>query len=194
MNRVIVVYRSLSGFTEKYAAWIAGELGADCVDLRNFRPDMTDKDTVIVFGGSLHAVGINGYRRLRHTVRNTGFKDLVVFAVGASLWKPGIEDEIKNANFTTDGERNLRLFYLRGGFNFRRLNLWNKLLMTLLKLKIQSRKEEDRTEEEKGMLASYETPVDAADRDAVRDIVTCVQRAAAPSGLMPASFRQLRQR
>jgi flavodoxin len=31
--RVLVVYKSITGFTKKYAEWISKELNADCVPL-----------------------------------------------------------------------------------------------------------------------------------------------------------------
>lgn len=173
--KIVVVYKSLSGFTEKYAGWIADELQAECTDLGSFEPGMVEKDTIIVFGGSLHAVGINGYRTLRKKLKNTEFRELVLFAVGASPGKPGLEDEIREANLRTEEERNIHLFYMRGGFDYSKLGIWNRFLMTLMKWKIKSRKEEERTSDEKGMLASFEKPLDATKRENINDIVNYVR-------------------
>lgn len=172
---IVVVYKSLSGFTEKYARWIADELQAECTDIGSFEPGMVNEDTIIVFGGSLHAVGINGYKTLRKKLNNTEFRELVLFAVGASTAKPGIEDEIREANLRTEEEKNIRLFYMRGGFDYTKLGIWNRFLMTLLKWKIKSRKEEERTADEKGMLASFDKPLDATKRENINEIVDYVR-------------------
>lgn len=172
---IVVIYRSLSGFTERYAGWIAEALQAECTELGSFSPGMLDKDTIIVFGGSLHATGINGYKTLKGKLKNSEFRELVLFAVGASPAKPGIEDEIMEANLRTDEEKDIHLFYLRGGFDYSKLGIWNKFLMTLLKWKIKSKKEEERTADEKGMLASFEKPLDATGREKIQEIVDYVR-------------------
>ena len=62
MLRTVVIYRSTSGFTKRYAEWIAEELKADLFEARKIdAPKLADYD-LIVFGGSLHAVGINGIK------------------------------------------------------------------------------------------------------------------------------------
>lgn len=173
MNTVIV-YKSLSGFTEKYAKWIAEDLHTTAIELDSFTPSVLNKETVLVFGGSLHAIGINGYKKLKRTIREQNYKELVLFAVGASPYKPGIEDEIKRANCKTIEEQAIRLFYLRGGFDYSKLNITNRLLMQLLKMKIKSKDESKRSSDEKGMLVSYEKPMDATKRENTQKIVTYV--------------------
>lgn len=173
--KTFVIYRSLTGFTEKYARWIAEELQAECMDLGGFEPGMVNRDTVIVFGGSLHAVGIKGYRTLRKRLKDAEFRELVLFAVGASPERPGIVDEIREANLRTEEEKSIHLFYMRGGFDYSKLGIWNRFLMTLLKWRIRSRKEEKRTADEKGMLASFENPLDATKRENINEIVDHVR-------------------
>jgi hypothetical protein len=169
------VYKSLSGFTEKYARWIAEEFTATCIDIKTFRPNMVNESTVLIFGGSLHAIGINGYQMLINKLTKCKYKELVLFAVGASPYKKGIETEIVDANLKTPEERRGRLFYLRGGFNFSKLDIRNKILMQLLKLKILSKNERKRSADEKGMLASYDRPMDATKRENIADIVSYIK-------------------
>lgn len=176
--KTVVVYKSISGFTKKYAEWIADDLETECVDISDLRGRALPEDTVVVFGGSLHAIGINGYAKLRRYLAGRKIRELVVFAVGASPAKPGVEEEIKRANFTTAGEKAIRLYYLRGGFDFYRLDPLNKVLMTLFRLKIKAKREEDRNPDERGMLASYDAPLDAAKRENIREIVEYARSAA----------------
>lgn len=171
----IVVYKSLSGFTEKYAQWIAQEFKCVCIDIKDFRTNMVDEGSIVVFGGSLHAVGINGYKMLIIKLTKCKYKELVLFAVGASPYKNGIENEIAEANLTKNDEIKSRLFYLRGGFDFSKLNIWNKVLMQLLKLKILSKKKLHRTADEKGMLSSYAHPLDLTKRENIADIVSYIK-------------------
>jgi flavodoxin len=45
---ILIVYKSLSGFTEKYAKWIAEDLHTTAVELDSFTPSVLNKDTVVV--------------------------------------------------------------------------------------------------------------------------------------------------
>jgi menaquinone-dependent protoporphyrinogen IX oxidase len=172
MLRTIVVYRSLSGFTKKYSQWIAEELKADLFDAKEIQPQKLCEYGVIIFGGSLHAVGINGIKLIKENFSLLADKKIIVFAVGASAPKEGIVDEIRKRNF--DGEqKNLKLYYLRGGFNFSKLDFSNKVLMALFRVKVSMKRK--KTPDEKGMLAAYSKPIDCTRKENVKEIVEYVQ-------------------
>jgi menaquinone-dependent protoporphyrinogen IX oxidase len=172
MLRTIVVYRSLSGFTEKYSQWIAEELKADLFDAREIQGQKLGEYDVIIFGGSLHAVGINGIRILKENLSVLADKKIIVFAVGASAPKEGIVDEIRERNFYGE-QKNLRLYYLRGGFNFSKLDFSNKVLMALFRVRVSMKRK--KTPDEKGMLAAYSKPIDCTRKENIKEIVEYVQ-------------------
>jgi hypothetical protein len=127
---------------------------------------------VIIFGGSLHVVGINGIKLIKENLSLLADKKIIVFAVGASAPKEGIVDEIRKRNF--DGEqKNLKLYYLRGGFNFSKLDFSNKVLMALFRVKVSMKRK--KTPDEKGMLAAYSKPIDCTRKENVKEIVEYVQ-------------------
>ncbi len=171
--KTLVCYTSISGFTRRYAQWITEALDADLLPLRSVRPEMLDRYELIIYGGSLHAVGINGIRFIRKQLPRLKDRHIVIFAVGASPAKEGIVEEILQENFTTDEQEKISLFYLRGGFDYSRLNLSNKILMTLLKLKIMLKRQ--RNSDERGMLAAYAEPADFTSRDAIQELLQSVQ-------------------
>jgi flavodoxin len=47
--KTIVIYRSLSGFSKKYAEWIAQETKADLFDAKEVHTDLLKKYDCIVF-------------------------------------------------------------------------------------------------------------------------------------------------
>lgn len=51
----------------------------------------------------------------------------------------------------------------KGGFDFNKLNIKDKILMSLLRLKLKMKKRhgQELSDDEKGMLAAYETVVDS---------------------------------
>ncbi len=57
--RSIVIYKSQTGFTQKYAEWIAEELKADIFDILQVNVEMLQNYDTIIYGGGLYAGGIN---------------------------------------------------------------------------------------------------------------------------------------
>ena len=126
--RTLVIYKSISGFTKKYAEWIAEELKADIHGTKDFDCTLFKNYDLIVFGGSLHAVGINGVKCIKENLEQLCDKKIVVFAVGASPPRENVLDEVRNNNFSEE-QKKIMFFYLRGGFNYGKLNFSNKILM-----------------------------------------------------------------
>jgi len=156
--KTLVMYRSVSGFTRKYAEWIAEALNADLADAGDVDPAILPGYDRIVFGGSLHEAGIRGVDVVLKNMPRLEGRRIAVFATGASPASATISREVEMKNFNDKQRARIRFFYLRGGFDFGKLDARNKILMTLLKWKIMMKKE--RTPDEKGMLAAYSTPVD----------------------------------
>ena len=92
--KIIILYKSISGFTEKYAKWIAKELGGDIKKQSEVNQKFLEKYDLIIYGGSLHASGIIGLKRINFLFTKLKNKKLIVFAVGASSPKKGVVDEI----------------------------------------------------------------------------------------------------
>jgi menaquinone-dependent protoporphyrinogen IX oxidase len=173
MLRTSVVYRSVSGFTKKYAAWIAEDLNADIYEAKEANWENLANYDLIIFGGSMHAVGINGVKIIKENLSRLADKKVVIFAVGASPPRENILDEIRAKNFSSEEQKKVELFYLRGGFNYGKLNLSNKVLMTLFRVKLSMKK--NKTPDEKGMLAAYSKPIDCARKENIKGIVEYVK-------------------
>lgn len=176
--RTVVIYRSISGFTKKYAAWIAEDLQADLYDTRKVNAEKLANYDLIVFGGSLHAAGINGVELLKRNLQRFADKKIILFAVGASPASENVLEEIKNQNFSAEEQQIITFFYLRGGFDYRKLDWFNKFLMSLLKVKLRLKK--TRTSDEVGMLAAYSKPLDCTKKANIKPIVEHAQRVLHP--------------
>ena len=72
--KVMVVFSSKTGNTEKYAKWIAEELGTEAVPANNVRiKDLKDYETII-YGGGLYAERINGIKFIKKNLKKLGIK------------------------------------------------------------------------------------------------------------------------
>lgn len=162
--KVVVIYKSKTGFTRKYAEWIAEDLSADIFDVTKVDINMLTKYDTIIYGGSLYAVGIIGVKLITNNFDKLKGKEIVVFATGASTSKDEVINEVINKNFTLEQQKYIKFFYLRGGFNYNKLNPFDKFLMTLMKLKIKNKKKNELSDDEIGMLSIYDKVVDFTEK------------------------------
>ena len=168
-KKVIVVYCSKTGFTKKYAEWIAEEIDSDLIEASKLRINDLIKYETIVYGGALYAKGINGLKLFLKKIEEMKDKKLIVFFLGATPLHEGIKEEVINSNFSKEQQESIKFFMLRGGFNFNCLNIMDKFAMFLLKLKLETKK--NLTPDEKGMLSSYSRPIDFTDKKYIIPIV-----------------------
>jgi menaquinone-dependent protoporphyrinogen IX oxidase len=173
--KTVVIYKSLSGFTKKYAEWISEEIKADIYNCRNICLDTMLKYDLIIYGGSLHAAGISGVNIIKKNLDGLSEKKIIIFTTGASPSRYSIPIEIRDRNFTTEEQKQIRFFYFRGGFDFNKLDLKNKFLMKLMKWSILLKHKKNRTPDEKGMLAAYSKPVDFTKKENIKGLLEYVR-------------------
>jgi len=177
-NKVAVVYRSKSGFTQKYAQWIAEAVNGDLINGKQAKlNDLLNYDT-IVYGGGLYAGGIHGIKPMKRIFEKLKGKKLIVFWLGASPVREKTMNQIKNNNFTQDQQRSIRFFMLRGGFNYELCTPFDRFLMSILKMKLKSAKNPDA--DQRGMLASYSHPMDFTNPKYIAPIVEYIKSDCGP--------------
>ncbi len=171
--KTVVVYKSISGFTKKYAEWIAQELRADLSEIKKSDIEILHKYDNIIYGGSLHAAGISGINIIKNNLKKLRDKNIIIFTTGASPPKENTISEVRDNNFSVEEQKQIKFYYFRGGFDFSKLNFINKILMTLFKWKIQLKR--DKTSDEKGMLAAYSKPVDFTKKENIKELLEYVR-------------------
>ena len=179
--RAVVVYASQTGFTRRYAEWIAEELGGEAVPVE--RADGIDAGSydVVVFGGWLHAGGLVGKKWLARARAAHPRTPFVAFAVGATPpeWA-GMVDEAMAREFPSPELDGVERFYLRGGFAYERLSLPNKLAMKMFfKMQEKQAATDPRAAE---MLEGMRGGFDGTDRAAIAPVVARVRELAAAKG------------
>ena len=171
--KTAVIYSSQTGFTKKYAEWIAEDLKCDIFKVKEISTKKMLEYDVVVYGGSLHAVGITGIKKIKNNLPKLSEKKIAVFAVGASPFSEEAYEEIKTKNFTSEELKEIEVFYMRGGFDFTKLNFIDKMLMNMFKSVMLKKK--DRTPDEEGMLKAYEHPVDFTDKENIKEIINFIR-------------------
>ncbi|WP_455537933.1 flavodoxin domain-containing protein [Terrisporobacter sp.] len=170
----IVVYESRYGSTERYANWIGQELKCKVCKISDIGLEELLSYDNIVFGGWLHAGNIKGLKNISDNIEKfkNNNKNLIVFYVGLSILDERAYKEIYEKNFKDmDG---IKTFYVRGAFNFQKLNFGDKMMMKAFKLVLKKQKEEEMDDNTRGMLQAYDTPVDFVCKDAINPIIESV--------------------
>jgi len=170
--KIAIVYKTISGFTEQYAKWIAEATGGDLYRLGSVAVRKLKEYDVLIFGGSLHMTGIAGTGFVRKNLKLFEGKKIIVFAVGASPFKETIIDQLRNHNFAAIAKNRISLFYFRGGFDFSRLDIPNKIIGTLFKWMAKRKKQ--LSANEKGMLSAFEHPVDFTNKENIKPLLECI--------------------
>ncbi|MCI7759322.1 MAG: flavodoxin domain-containing protein [[Eubacterium] saphenum] len=165
--KTIVVYKSKTGYTKKYAEWIAEELGCDIKENAALS-DILGYDTIIC-GGGVYAGSINGGKLITKNLGKLSGKKLVLFAVGAMLDEEKDVVPFWNKLLNAEQQKSIGHFFLRGGFDFNQLKGADRLMMSMIKKHLEKIKEP--TDEDKGFLAAFSEPVDFTDRKNLAELL-----------------------
>lgn len=172
--KIIVVYNSQTGFTKRYAEWIAEETGADCIQLSEAKRRNMDIYEAIVFGSWACAGGISKLNWFIGNIDKWTDKKLVAFCVGGSpIDNPEIEQSLKQ-NFKEAEFEKVNVFYCPGGFNYEKMSAPSKLMMKMFITMLKAKK--DKTEEEQEMIKMIANSYDISDRKYIEPILECLKK------------------
>jgi menaquinone-dependent protoporphyrinogen IX oxidase len=171
-NKIAVVYQSKSGFTKSYAQWLAEELHCDLLEGKKIKvSDLQGYDTII-YGGGLYAINVGGVKLITKNYELLKDKNIIVFAVGSSPVREESTQKIRKENIPAEQFDKIKFFYLRGGFDYSKLSPINKILMSMLKLKLKGIKNPDA--DQRGLLAAYDHPQNFTNKKYLKPIIECV--------------------
>ena len=129
MENVLVLYNSKTGFSQRYAEWIAEDLQCDLVNLAEFDKQSLSEYRLIIYGAGLYAGQINGISKIKRLMEAFPDKTWVVFATGATPTKESYEELIFKTNFRKGEARPAHFYYLIAGINYEKMSLNDHLLM-----------------------------------------------------------------
>lgn len=172
--KTVVIYKSKYGTTEKYANWIAEATNSDIFKVDSIKAETLKSYDTIVYCGGLYAGGILGFSFIKKHHSYISDKKLIVVAVGATLKKEDAGKEIKDQNITEKMGENVQLFILRGGLNYKKMNLLDRFLMFLMVTALKSKKKETLDDDSNGIIATYGKVVDFTNKDAILPVVEAI--------------------
>lgn len=100
MSATAVVYYSKYGSTERYAQYIAKELGADILEAKKCSPKKLSQYDNIVYGGGIYCGGIKGIDLItKNLAKFFSEKRIYVFAVGIGVESEANRKQCLEINF-----------------------------------------------------------------------------------------------
>ena len=170
--KTIVIYNSQTGFTKRYAEWIAKAAGADCLALSKAKKKELTEYDAIIFGSWACAGSISKISWLKRNIDHWADKKLIAFCVGAS---PIDAPEIKSAlqqNFNEPELKKVNVFYCPGGFNYEKMSAASKFMMKIFIKALKAKK--DQSEEDREMIRMISSSYDISDRTSIEPILRCL--------------------
>lgn len=172
--KTIVIYNSQTGFTKRYAQWIAEAAGADCFELSAAKKKDLTAYEAIIFGSWACAGSISKISWFRGNIDKWADKKLIAFCVGASpIENPEIETALKQI-FNESEQQKVNIFYCPGGFSYEKMSAPSKLMMKLFIKTLRAKK--DKTEEEQAMIKMISQSYDISDRKYIEPILNCLEK------------------
>lgn len=168
----LIIYTSQTGFTKKYAGWLAEKMKGDLLDLKDAQKKdarFFDEYQAIVYGGWAMAGNLVKTKWFLDKAPAWKDKKLAMFCVGGSPDdNPDVEVLLHKA--LTDEQRNyIKVFYCQGGFNYEKMKAPSRLAMKMFASALKKKK--DATESEKAMAQNISSSYDISDIKYIDPIV-----------------------
>lgn len=163
MEKTLVIVSSQTGFTSRYAQWLAEDTGADVVALEKVLPRTADPYQTIVFGSAVYGGEYGNAKKFRKLRQKYKDKTFLYYATGIRPPTEQTINAIRSNNFPNLAQASL--FYFQGGLDREKLDVAKKTLLTCYGAMIRRRGEI--REEDDVFLDRIQRSGDYTDRDSV---------------------------
>ncbi|MCR5756266.1 MAG: flavodoxin domain-containing protein [Acetatifactor sp.] len=168
--KTLIIFSSQTGFTKRYAEWIAEETDAELISLSRAKKknaDYFDTYDAILYGGWTMAgrvVKADWYFKRAEKWKD---KKLLVFCVGASpMENPEIQTALDNM-LTSEQKEFIKIFYCPGGIAYDKMNLFSRLAMKAFASALKKDADPDKQKQGAIISESY----DIADKQYIQPIL-----------------------
>ncbi len=170
--KTLIIYTSQTGFTRRYAQWLADRMNGDLLEFKDAQKKSYDFFTgydAICYGGWAMAGNIVKGKWFMGKAANWKDKRLAMFCVGGSPNdSPDIAVFLQNT-LTEEQKKYMKLFYCQGGFNYEKMKAPSRIVMKMFVSAL--RKKKDTTEEEKMAIEKMSSSYDVSDIKYIEPIV-----------------------
>jgi len=177
LMKTIVIYKSKTGFTKKYAEWIAEELECNISNFEDFSQSSISDYDFVIYGSRIHAGKVDGLKKVKALFADNINTMLVVFATGAT---PSAAEDVINtiwqASFSEEELNVIPHFYMQSGLNYSKMGVGDYLIMKALAKMLSSKK--DKNSEEAGCEQAIGSSYDISSREYIAPLIQFIQKQA----------------
>ena len=175
----IIVYGSNYGTTKQYANELSRRTNMKAISFKKVNQKINDYDNIIYLG-ALYAGGVLGMSKTLKKLNNISNKKIIIVTVGLSdptdeVNKNNIINNIKNQMPKKFFEK-AKIFHLRGGIDYSKLNFAHKTMMKLLYNAVKNLPKEKLTAEDRAMIETYNKNVNFIDFSSLDEIISETQK------------------
>ena len=169
----IIIYGSHYGTTKQYAEELSRRTNIEAISFENVK-EINNYDKIIYLGG-LYAGGVLGMTKTLKKLNKISNKTIILVTIGLS--DPTDEKNINNIrnNIKSQIQKEIfekaKIFHLRGGIDYSKLNFVHKTMMKLLYNAVKNVPNEKQTAENRAMIETYNKKVDFIDFSGLDKII-----------------------
>lgn len=170
--RTLIIYTSSTGFTKRYAEWIAEEISDEVITFKEAKKkgnEFFEGYDSIVYGGWCMGGKVINEDWFKENMLAWKNKKLAIFCVGASpMDSPEVPEALDN-NLSEEEKKIAKIFYCQGGLNYEKMKLPMKIMMKMYASSIAKKK--DATEFEKTKAEMITKSYDISDKKYINPII-----------------------
>ena len=169
----IIIYGSHYGTTKQYAKELSRRTNIEAISFENVK-EINNYDKIIYLGG-LYAGGVLGMTKTLKKLNKISNKTIILVTIGLS--DPTDEKNINNIrnNIKSQIQKEIfekaKIFHLRGGIDYSKLNFAHKTMMNLLYNMVKKLPEEKKSAEDRAMIETYNKKVEFVDFSSLDNII-----------------------
>ena len=145
--KTLVVYKSNTGFTQRYAQYLGSQLHAEVMPLTAVKGKTMGNFDRVIYGGGLYAGSLNGLKKAKTMFSESGAKEFLVFAVGAMPADSPMLEETWKRNLTVEELKTIPHFYMLGGLDYDHMKAGHKIMMKVAIGSVKAGKDRDEAAE-----------------------------------------------
>lgn len=168
--KILVTYKSKTGFTKKYAEIIAQEVNGMLMDFNEVTVERMSEFDAVVYGGGLYAGMINGYKKAKEMFEKSSAKKFILFATGGTPNEATKEiDEVWKHNLSADELEAIPHFYMQGGICYEKMTFLDRTIMKMMSKVLSKKQNMDSAEE--GFAQAIKSSYDISSREYAEPLI-----------------------
>lgn len=175
-QNILIIYKSSTGFTKRYAMLLAKRLDCTAVDFRHIKSISPSDFDMIIFGTRAHAGSIDGLKMFRRMLRQSSGANLdILFVTGAaSAAETEVIDRLWKDNLTAKELSRLPHFYMPAGLCYEKMSFIDRMMMKGLASMMKHKK--DKTEKDIAFERQIAGSFDISSEEYVEPIITYISQ------------------